>query len=90
MLWFLLSWLVYGLVVGILAKIVVSFFFSENDVNGFWPTVLVGVIGSYVGGGVEFLLGRSYSLTPAGVVMGVAGASVALLGYHYAKQKNFL
>lgn len=71
MLWFILSWLVYGLVVGILAKVVVSFFFSENDVAGFWPTVLVGVIGSYVGGGIEFLLGRSYDWSPAGLVKGV-------------------
>lgn len=82
---YLLSWVIYGLVVGVLAKIVASFFFPvSNEVVGFAPTVLTGVVGSFVGGFLNFLLGHShYVWAPSGIVMGVIGASVALFALHY-------
>ena len=85
----LLSWLIYGLIVGCLAKFVVSFFFVESDVFGVLPTLLVGAVGSFVGGGISFLLNGGYGspFETSGIVMGTVGAAVLLAGMHYFKDK---
>jgi len=70
-------WCVYGLFVGAIAKSIVP---GEENF-GFWKTVALGVAGSYLGGIITYLLGMS-ALEPAGIVMGVAGAVVALIAYN--------
>ena len=73
----LMVWCVYGLLVGSVAKALVS-----GDENfGFVKTVALGVAGSYVGGAALYLIGSASALEPAGIFMGVAGAVIALIGY---------
>lgn len=74
----LLIWLIYGLIVGSIAKTIVP-----GDENfGFIKTVALGVAGSYMGGAILYLVGQYDSLSPAGLFMGVAGGVVSLVLYN--------
>jgi uncharacterized membrane protein YeaQ/YmgE (transglycosylase-associated protein family) len=74
----LLVWTVYGLFVGSIAKSIVP---GEENF-GFVKTIALGVAGSYMGGAVLYMLGQYDSLTPAGIVMGVAGSVLSLVLYN--------
>jgi uncharacterized membrane protein YeaQ/YmgE (transglycosylase-associated protein family) len=74
----LLIWLVYGLFVGSLAKAIVP----VNLRLGFFQTVALGVIGSYMGGAILYMLGTYNSLSPSGIFMGVAGGIISLILYN--------
>lgn len=74
----LLVWCIYGVFVGSIAKSIVP-----GDENlGFFQTILLGVVGSYFGGAIMYLLGKYDALSPAGLVMGVVGGIVALVTYN--------
>lgn len=74
----LLIWVVYGLLVGSLAKAIVPI----NLRLGFLQTVALGVVGSYMGGAILYLLGTYDSLSPSGIFMGVTGGVVSLVLYN--------
>lgn len=74
----LLVWCVYGLFVGSIAKAVVP----GEERMGFFQTVAIGVAGSYMGGAILYLLGTYDSLSPSGILMGIAGGIVSLLLYN--------
>lgn len=74
----LMVWAVYGLFVGSIAKTLVP---GEENF-GFVKTVALGVAGSYMGGAILYILGQYDSLSPAGIVMGVAGGVISLLLYN--------
>jgi uncharacterized membrane protein YeaQ/YmgE (transglycosylase-associated protein family) len=74
----LLIWLVYGLLVGSVAKAIVP---GEENF-GFVKTVALGVAGSYMGGAVLYLMGQYESLSPAGLFMGIAGGILTLVLYN--------
>lgn len=74
----ILVWCVYGLFVGSIAKSLVP---GEENF-GFVKTVALGVAGSYMGGAILYLLGTYEAVSPAGIVMGVAGAVLALVLYN--------
>lgn len=71
----LLVWCVYGLFVGSIAKAIVP----GEERMGFFQTIAVGVAGSYMGGAMLYLLGSYNSLTPSGIIMGIAGGIVSLI-----------
>jgi len=79
----ILTWCVYGILVGSIAKSVVP---GEENF-GFVKTIALGVAGSYAGGAILYLLGEYETVSPAGVVMGVAGAIVSLIVYNKLTQK---
>jgi uncharacterized membrane protein YeaQ/YmgE (transglycosylase-associated protein family) len=74
----LLIWTIYGLLVGSLAKAIVP----VNLRLGFFQTIALGVVGSYMGGAILYLLGQYSSLSPSGLFMGVAGGVVTLVLYN--------
>lgn len=74
----ILVWCVYGLFVGSIAKSIVP---GEENF-GFVKTVALGVAGSYMGGAILYLLGTYDAVSPAGVVMGVAGSILSLVLYN--------
>lgn len=74
----ILVWCVYGLFVGSIAKTLVP---GEENF-GFVKTVALGVAGSYMGGAILYLLGTYEALSPAGIVMGVAGSVLTLVLYN--------
>ncbi len=74
----ILVWTVYGLFVGSISKTLVP-----GDENfGFIKTIALGVAGSYMGGAVLYLLGQYDSVSPAGIIMGVAGGVLTLVLYN--------
>lgn len=85
MLW-LLSWTVYGLVVGLCAK----FLHPGDDPIGFLPTIGIGVAGSYIGGFMSFLLGKGDPFSTSGILMGVIGGVVFCWAYRKFRLNRFL
>ena len=71
----ILVWCVYGLFVGSIAKSIVP---GEENFN-FVKTVALGVAGSYMGGAILYLLGSYDAVSPAGILMGVAGSVLTLV-----------
>ena len=74
----MLIWCVYGVVVGSIAKTVVP----GEEKMGFVQTVALGVVGSYMGGAANYLLGFEDAFGPTGIFMGAAGATLALVAYN--------
>lgn len=74
----ILVWCVYGLFVGSIAKSIVP---GEENF-GFVKTVALGVAGSYMGGAMLYLLGSYDAVSPAGIIMGVAGSILTLVLYN--------
>lgn len=81
MLGFIISMLVVGLIAGFLARALVP----GRDPMGIGGTILLGVIGSFIGGFLGYVLfGKDAgegALQPSGLVGAVLGAVVALLVY---------
>ena len=69
---FILSWIVYGLIVGLLAKAL----HPGSDPVGFLPTIGVGIAGSYIGGLINYLLGGGGEFSASGILMGVVGGVI--------------
>lgn len=74
----IIVWGIYGIFVGSIAKSIIP----GDEKFGFFQTVILGIIGSYFGGAIMYLLGKYDALSPAGVVMGVVGSCVALITYN--------
>lgn len=74
----ILIWCVYGIFVGSIAKAIVP----GEEKMGFFQTIALGVAGSYMGGAVNYLLGFEAGFGPTGLLMGVAGAVLALVLYN--------
>ena len=79
MIGFVLSMLLIGIVAGFLARLLVP----GRDPLGFWATVLLGVVGSFIGGFLGYLIfGHDLdegALQPSGIIGSLIGAIIALL-----------
>lgn len=74
----ILVWCVYGIFVGSIAKSIVP----GEEKMGFFQTIALGVIGSYCGGAILYILGQYNSLSPAGIIIGIFGGVLALIVYN--------
>jgi uncharacterized membrane protein YeaQ/YmgE (transglycosylase-associated protein family) len=70
-------WIIFGLVVGLVAKIVMP----GRDPGGFIVTILLGIAGALVGGFLGRALGLYREGDAAGFIMAVLGALVLLVLY---------
>ena len=73
----ILGWILFGLVVGALAKLVMP----GRDPGGIIVTMLLGIAGAVLGGFVGRSLGFYAEGEPAGFFMAFLGAVVLLLLY---------
>jgi uncharacterized membrane protein YeaQ/YmgE (transglycosylase-associated protein family) len=73
----ILVWILFGLIVGVVAK----FLMPGRDPGGFVITVVLGIVGAFVGGFLGRMLGWYRDGDPAGFVMAVLGAIVVLAVY---------
>lgn len=82
----LLSWLVLGLVVGIVAK----WLMPGPDGGGFVLTILLGIAGAFVGGFIGSLLGLgSVSGFDLGsVALAIGGALLLLWGHRQLRGRS--
>lgn len=73
----ILVWMIYGVIVGSIAKALIP----GNENFGFVKTVAVGIAGSYLGGAFMYLIGKANEVEPAGIVVGIGGAALAVILY---------
>lgn len=73
----MIGWLIFGLVVGIVAK----FLMPGRDPGGFVVTALIGIVGALLGGYLGRAVGWYREGDPVGFVMAVIGAIILLVLY---------
>ena len=72
----LIVFLIVGLIAGFIARAVVP----GRDPMGWFGTMILGIIGSFVGGTLAALLfGGTLDVTPAGLIGSILGSIVVLL-----------
>lgn len=88
MIGFILFLLVIGIVAGFLARAIVP----GSDPMTFGATVLLGIVGSFVGGFLGYVLfgedGNDGAFQVSGVIGSVIGAVIALLIYRAANGRS--
>lgn len=72
-----LSWIVFGLIVGAIAKLLMP----GRDPGGFIVTILLGIVGALLGGFLGRSLGWYQAGEGAGYLMSIAGAIIILALY---------
>ena len=82
----ILSWLILGLIVGALAKLLMP----GKDPGGFIVTIIIGIIGAVIGGFISTKvgLGSVTGLNLGSIVISVVGALILLIIYRMVKGKN--
>ena len=88
MLVFIITMIIVGAIAGYIARLVVP----GRDPLGVGGTILLGVIGSFVGGFLGYLLfGKDAgqgALQPSGIIGSILGAIVALLIYRAMNRRG--
>ena len=82
----LILFLIFGLVVGALARLIVP----GREAGGWLVSMLLGVAGSFAGGFVGRALGIYREGEPAGFVMSLLGAIVLVVAYHAITRRRRL
>jgi uncharacterized membrane protein YeaQ/YmgE (transglycosylase-associated protein family) len=79
----ILSWLLLGLVVGVLAKWIMP----GDDPGGLFVTIGIGIAGAFVGGLVASFLGIATTggFSIGGIATATGGALLLLFGYRKLK-----
>lgn len=79
MFWNIIGWIVFGLIAGFIARAVVP---GKDDI-GLLRTILLGVVGSVVGGGLFGMLTVGLrGFQPAGWIGSIIGAIIVLVIYN--------
>jgi uncharacterized membrane protein YeaQ/YmgE (transglycosylase-associated protein family) len=73
----ILSWIVFGIVIGVIAKLLMP----GRDPGGFIVTMLLGIAGALVGGFIGRAMGFYGSNQSAGWLMSILGAILHLALY---------
>lgn len=75
----ILSWIVFGLIAGILAKLIMP----GNDPGGLILTIVLGVAGAVIGGfiGTQFGYGGINGFDFRSMIIAIGGALLLLVGY---------
>lgn len=76
----ILQWIVFGLAVGIVAKLIMP----GRDPGGIVLTVVLGIVGALLGGWIGRVLGLYREGEAAGFIMAVVGAVIVLAVYRLA------
>lgn len=83
---YVLGWIVYGLIVGLLAKLA----HPGEDPIGFLPTIGIGIAGSYIGGFLSWAMGSGISpFSPSGILMGSIGGTIFCWIYRRYRLNRF-
>jgi uncharacterized membrane protein YeaQ/YmgE (transglycosylase-associated protein family) len=80
----ILGWVLFGLVVGIVAKLVMP----GRDPGGIIITILLGIVGALLGGFIGQALGLYQSGEPAGFIGATLGAILVLWVYRMATRRR--
>ncbi len=80
MLWAILTWIIFGIVCGLLARLLMP----GRQPMGWLATMVLGVVGSFAGGFIAYLVRGGEPLQPSGFLMSLLGAVVVLAISRYA------
>ena len=80
----ILSWILFGLVVGIIAKLLMP----GRDPGGFIVTILLGIAGALLGGFVGQAMGLYGPGESAGWIMSILGAILLLVLYRMLARRR--
>lgn len=80
----ILSWIVFGLIAGFLAK----FIMPGNDPGGIIVTILIGIAGAVVGGfiGTQVGFGNVTGFDLRSLLIAIGGALILLFAYRQLKK----
>lgn len=80
----ILSWIVFGLIVGILAKFVLP----GRDPGGIFVTILLGIGGAVIGGmiGTQLGFGKVSGFDLRSFLLAISGAVLLLYSYRLLKK----
>jgi uncharacterized membrane protein YeaQ/YmgE (transglycosylase-associated protein family) len=74
----IIAWIVFGLIIGVIAKLLMP----GRDPGGFFITILLGIVGSFVGGIIGHALGLYQSgQRTGGWILSIIGAILVLVIY---------
>jgi uncharacterized membrane protein YeaQ/YmgE (transglycosylase-associated protein family) len=86
------GFLLYMVVIGIVAGFVARLLVPGRDPMGFFATLVLGVVGSFIGGFLGYVLfGKDLNegaLQPSGIVGSIIGAVIALLIYRAVSRSH--
>ena len=90
MVWTIIAWIVLGIIAGAVARLLVP----GRDPMGIGGTIILGIVGSFIGGFLGYIIfGKDLSegaLQPSGIIGSIIGAVVALLVYRAATHRRVL
>jgi uncharacterized membrane protein YeaQ/YmgE (transglycosylase-associated protein family) len=78
--------LIFGLIVGALARLIVP----GKEPGGWVISMILGVLGSFLGGFLGRALGWYRDGEPAGFVMSLLGAVILVVAYHAIARRRAL
>jgi len=88
MIWQALSWIVFGFFVGLIARVLMP----GRQPMGWTMTIILGIVGSFVGGTIGTLLsGRDVNagiVNPGGWIASILGGLIVLGVVGYIAQRN--
>jgi len=85
MLYSILGWILFGLIAGAIARLLIP----GRDPMGWIATILLGIVGSVVGGLIAYALKLGTDpYQPAGWILSIIGAVIALLGYYWMSGRS--
>lgn len=81
----IITWIVFGLVAGALAKFIIP----GRDPGGLLVTILLGIMGSVLGGwvGTQLGFGRIDSFDLRGLLLAVVGALILLIAFRLIRNR---
>ncbi len=82
----IIGWIIFGLIVGIIAKLLVP----GRDPGGFVITALIGIVGALLAGWIGRAVGWYGPDDNAGFLMSIVGAVILLVIYHaFVRRRTF-
>lgn len=83
----IVTWIIFGAIVGVIAR----FLMPGRDTMGWIPTIVLGIVGSFVGGYLaQIFFAGNASLPPpsSGWIGSIVGAIVVLAIYRYTQGRR--
>ena len=82
----ILGWILFGLIVGAVAKLLMP----GNDPGGFIVTILIGIVGAFIGGFVgNTIAGRGLSgFSVWSIILAIVGAMLLLWIYRMVTRRS--